>query len=75
MTLSQPYNYFRRRHQPCLCCAVRQDRSIPSFIQGEAWDFGGTIAHGRPRPSGFRVDAAHQAMRFTGYYLFQPLHD
>jgi len=75
MTASPPYNFFRRRHQPRLCCAVRQDRLVPSFIHGAAWDFGGTIACTRSQPSGFRPEAAHEATRFTGYYLFQPLHD
>ena len=75
MTASQPYNFFRRKGEPSLCCAVRQDRHVLSFIGGEAWEFGGTIVGARSKPSGFQSEAAHEATRFTGYYLFQPLHD
>ena len=67
------YNVFRRKQQPALRCAVRQDRPVPGFIQGETWEFGGTIKGSQPTPAGFRPEAATQAMRLTGYYLFHAL--
>ena len=65
------YNVFRRRRDPNLCCAVSQHRPVPEFIQGETWDFGGTIAHPVTLPLGFHPEAAVEAMRMMGYYLFQ----
>jgi hypothetical protein len=56
-----------------LRCAVRQDHPIPTFIREEAWSFACTIdlsIPSRPAPRGFRPDAAHEAMRLTGFYLF-----
>ena len=37
------YNLFRRRWQPDLCCAVPEDRPVPSFVTGERWDFRGYL--------------------------------
>ena len=66
------YNVFRRRRQPALRCAVRQDKPVPSFVHGETWDFGGTVT-GKEPPPGFQPEAAREAMRLTGYYLFHAL--
>ncbi|CAO4138165.1 hypothetical protein DHODJN_00505 [Methylorubrum extorquens] len=66
------YNVFCRKRQPALRCAVRQDRPVPSFVQDETWEFGGTVWSEEP-PTGFHPEAAHQAMRLTGYYLFHAL--
>ena len=66
------YNVFHRKRQPALRCAVRQDRPVPSFVQGETWDFGGIVWSEEP-PEGFQPEAAHHAMRLTGYYLFHAL--
>ncbi|WP_462117002.1 hypothetical protein [Methylorubrum extorquens] len=45
---------------------------MPSFVQDETWEFGGTVWSEEP-PTGFHPEAAHQAMRLTGYYLFHAL--
>jgi hypothetical protein len=64
------YNLFRRRQRPALRCAVRQDQPVPTFIRGEVWEFGGTAMIEKP-PAGFQPEAAHEAMRSLGYYLFR----
>ena len=66
------YNVFRRKQQPALRCAVRQDRPVPAFVNGETWVFGG-IATTKEPPPGFQPEAASEAMRLTGYYLFHAL--
>ncbi|WP_336492274.1 hypothetical protein [Methylobacterium nigriterrae] len=66
------YNVFRRKRKPALHCAVRQDRPVPTFVNGETWDFGGIATMTEP-PPGFQPEAAHEAMRLTGYYLFHAL--
>jgi hypothetical protein len=65
------YNLFRRKREPTLCCAVPQRRPVPAFIRGETWEFGGTIAGPGIIPLGFQPDAAAEATRLMGYYLFQ----
>ena len=68
-TAAPAYNVFRRKHQPALRCAVPLDLPVPSFVSGETWDFGGTVTGEQP-PPGFKPEAADQAVRHTGYYLF-----
>jgi hypothetical protein len=73
MPEADAFNVFARHRQPNLRCAVRQDRPIPSFIRGEAWSFACTIdlsVPSRPVPRGFQLDAAHDAARSPGFYLF-----
>ena len=72
LTLYCTYNVFSRKQQPASCCAVRQDRPVPSFVQSETWEFGGVIRSEEP-PSGFQAEAAHHAMQLTGYYLFHAI--
>ncbi|WP_336490389.1 hypothetical protein [Methylobacterium nigriterrae] len=69
---SAAYNVFRRKRKPALRCAVRQDRPVPTFVNGETWDFGGVATTTEP-PPGFQPEAASEAMRLTGYYLFHDL--
>jgi hypothetical protein len=64
------FNVFHRKRQPALRCAVRQDRRVPTFLQAETWAFGGITTVEEPSPS-FEPQAASQATRITGYYLFQ----
>jgi len=66
------YNVFSRKQQPALRCAVRQDRPVPSFVQGETWEFKGTVKAEKAQ-SGFHPEAASHAMRLSGYYLFHAL--
>lgn len=66
------YNLFRRKREPDLCCAVRQDRPVPAFVHGEEWEFGGTVVdHGAKIPAGFQTSAAEQATQLSGFYIFQ----
>lgn len=64
------YNLFRRRNEPDLYCAVPEDHPVPSFISGEAWDFGGTLDSPVTTLRGFDPQAARHGVRLTGYYLF-----
>ena len=67
------YNVFRRKRQPALRCAVRQDQPVPTFIRSDTWEFSGTIGCTQETAAGFRACAASEAMRLTGYYLFHAL--
>lgn len=69
--IEQPaYNLFRRREEPQLYCAVPEDYPVPSFIIGEAWDFGGRLDNATVSPFGFDAQAARHGSALTGYYLF-----
>ncbi|ACL61682.1 hypothetical protein [Methylobacterium nodulans] len=72
MQVLDAYNVFRRREKPALRCAVRQDRPVPNFIRGDAWEFAG-IAHTADPPAGFKSRAAREATSRAGYYLFYAL--
>jgi hypothetical protein len=66
------YNLFRRKREPDLCCAVRQDKPVPSFVRGSEWEFGGTVVdNGGPTPAGFQLGAAQEATQAAGFYIFQ----
>ena len=66
------YNLFRRKREPDLCCAVRQDKPVPAFVEGVEWEFGETVVDdGARTPAGFQPSAAQQATRLTGFYIFQ----
>lgn len=67
------YNVFRRREKPALRCAVRQDRPLPDFVRGDAWDYVGTVNGTGPMPAGFRPKAAREAASTPGYYVFHAL--
>jgi hypothetical protein len=73
MQAPHAYNVFRRKRQPALRCAVPQDLPVPIFLHGEKWEFGGTIKGNQPTPAGFRPEAASDAVRLTGFYLFHAL--
>jgi hypothetical protein len=64
------YNLFRRKGQPDLCCAVPEDRPVPSFVTGERWEFGGTW-EGAIRPPGWDPTASELGVRLNGFHLFQ----
>ena len=63
------FNVFMRKRDPALRCAVRQDRPVPSFIQDETWDFGGTATLECPM-LGLDPEQASEATRLMGYHLF-----
>lgn len=65
------FNLFRRKDEPELFCAVPEDRAVPPFIAGEAWEFGGKIAADAHSQPGFDGGVAARAARFNGFYLFQ----
>lgn len=64
------FNLFRRKESPELFCAVPEDRVVPGFIAGDAWEFGGRISGTHSQP-GFDRSAARVSSRINGYYLFQ----
>jgi hypothetical protein len=68
---SAAFNLFRRKEEPELFCAVPEDRAVPPFIAGEAWEFGGKIAADAHSQPGFDGSVASRAARFNGFYLFQ----
>jgi hypothetical protein len=66
------YNLFLRKQEPDHCCAVRQDKPIPGFVQGGEWEFGGTVEDtGAETPAGFQRSAAQVATQSEGFYIFK----
>ena len=65
------YNLFRLKDGEGLCCAVPENRAVPSFVDGRRWTFGGKVEDQTARPPGFDGKAAETAVRFNGFYLFQ----
>lgn len=65
------YNLFRLKDGADLCCAVPENRIVPSFVGGGRWTFGGKIEEASGRPPGFDGKAAATAVRYNGFYLFQ----
>jgi hypothetical protein len=65
------YNLFRRREETGVVCAVPEDRAVPGFLQGQAWEFAGKVDGRLPPPIGFDRRAASSGVRFNGFYLFQ----
>ena len=64
------YHLFRRKGLPDLCCAVPEDRPIPSFVTGERWDLEGTWEGATP-PPGLNPTAAELGVCLNGFHLFQ----
>jgi hypothetical protein len=64
------YTVFARRFEPAIRCAIAQSRPIPSFIQGDDWEFAGTVRPSEPPPVGFRHERAEDATRIVGYFVF-----
>lgn len=68
---SYAFNLFRRKEFPELYCAVPEDRTVPAFIAGEVWEFGGTISEAASDFRGFDGHDASVGARLNGFYLFQ----
>lgn len=68
---ARSFNLFRRKSEPDLFCAVPEDRAVPGFIDGDAWEFGGRIAADSSERPGFDARAASRLARYNGYYFFQ----
>lgn len=66
----QTYNLFRSRESNPLVCAVPEERSVPSFVTAERWEFGGRLEDKQDPPLGFDMKAAAAAVRFNGFYIF-----
>lgn len=73
MQSAPTYSVFARKRQPALRCAIAHESPVPSFIQNETWEFGGTIKPSEPIPTGFQPKAAEEAVQIMGYYLFHSL--
>ncbi len=67
------YNLFRRKEREALCCAVPEDLSVPRFVDDKRWEFHGRVVaeDHKGAPGGFDKEAAKEAVRFNGFYLFQ----
>jgi len=61
------YNVFRSREGE-LSCAVPEDRPVPAFLTGKAWEFTGKIAGDSTQ----LPPATAVATRFNGFYVFRP---
>ena len=46
---------------------------MPSFIDNETWEFGGTVKPAEAIPGGFQPKAAQEATQILGYYLFHSM--
>jgi hypothetical protein len=63
------YNVFRSTQPDDLCCAVPEERSVPSFVTSPHWRFDGRVEE-PDAPLGFDRKAAATGVRFNGFYLF-----
>jgi len=63
------YNLFRSTRPDGLVCAVPEERTVPPFVVGPHWQFGGRISD-QETPLGFDKQAARAGVRFNGFYLF-----
>jgi hypothetical protein len=61
------YNLFRRNRRPDLLCAVPQDCPVPTFVDGQDWQFSGTVDE---LSLGLEREAARAVLPLTGFYLF-----
>lgn len=68
---ARAFNLFRRKAEPDLFCAVPEDRAVPGFIDGDAWEFGGRIEPDAQARPGFDAAAAGRLARVNGFYFFQ----
>lgn len=66
------YNLFRRKGHDVFC-AVPEDRVVPGFLNGAAWEFSGKIDDSAAIPLGFDRRTVATAVRFNGCYFFEPL--
>ena len=69
--MERAFNLFRRKESPELYCAVPEDRAVPTFIAGDAWEFGGKVSEVASDPPGFDAKNADAGARLNGFYLFQ----
>jgi hypothetical protein len=63
-------NLFRHKGQPDLCCAVPEDRPVPSFVTGERWDFRGTWEDAIS-PPGLYLTAAELHVCLNSFHIFR----
>ena len=64
------YNLFRRKRRPDLFCAVPEDCPVPAFVDGQEWEFAGTVDEAT---LGLEREAARAVLPLTGFYLFTEL--
>lgn len=70
MQLPSPYHLFASRRESGLCCAVRQDRTKPTFLTDGAWEFQGCITDAEQAPSDLNLRVANASINLTGYHIF-----
>ena len=71
--LSSPYQLFASRRDIGVCCAVRQDRTMPRFLADETWEFRGCIADATQVPVDLNLRVAQASINLMGYHLFVAL--
>lgn len=71
--LPSPFHLFASQAEVGVLCAVRQDRAVPSFIDGEAWVFSGVVSTMDTAPADFDLQAAQAGAVSPGYHLFLAL--
>ena len=70
-----PFHLFFSRRDAGIQCAIRQDRGMPSFLNGETWVFSRIVKTEGQAPLDFNVKAAQASVHLTGYHLFTALRD
>lgn len=71
--LSLSYNLFASKADVGVRCAIRLDRPVPSFLNGEEWEYTGLLTDAASAPRDFNATAARSAAGLPGYYLFTAL--
>lgn len=69
-SLPRAYYLFASRRDAGICCAVRQDRTGPSFLTNGAWEFQERITDPVQAPADLNLRVAQASMDLTGYHLF-----
>jgi hypothetical protein len=61
---------YRRDGAPGMCCAVPDGEQVPPFLDDAHWRLVATAFDLSRPPLGFDPDAAKEALRSMGFYLF-----
>lgn len=65
------FNLFRGRQRRDLLCAVLQDEPVPGFLDGDAWEFAGTLT----RPASMLAGPVGAQVRSGGFHLLETFPD
>jgi hypothetical protein len=53
-----------------LFCAIMEGDTPPGFVDAKHWRFARTLDGQEPRPAGFSIHEASDALSMMGFYLF-----